>query len=258
MNPTGYLGAIPDSRPRIFAHRGLVYEGGRKVVDENTIESFELALSAGADYLETDLQLTKDGIAVLFHDSDLFRLVGSKKSIPSLTHSELEQIKLPFGGAIPTLQEALEKFPTAKFNLDFKSPSTESPGMAVISAAGAHERVLVSSFSEASRVRALANSPVPITSSAGSSKVLISYALARLNLTNQLTASLADVQALQIPTRMYGIDFTHPRFVEAVLNQNKEIHYWTINDPNEMASLFALGAHGIVTDRSDIAIKVFS
>jgi glycerophosphoryl diester phosphodiesterase len=46
--------------------------------------------------------------------------------------------------------------------------------------------------------------------------------------------------------------------VEAVLNENKEIHYWTINDPSEMVSLFALGAHGIVTDRSDIATKVFS
>ena len=258
MNPTGYLGEIPDSRPRIFAHRGLVYEGDRQVVDENTIDSFELALVAGADYLETDLQLTKDGFAVLFHDSDLSRLVGSKKTIASLTHSELKKIKLPFGGSIPTLQEALEKFPTAKFNLDFKTPSTESPGMAVISAAGAHERVLVSSFSESSRVRALAHSPVQITSSAGSSKVLTSYTLARLNLTNQLAASLADVQALQIPTRMYGIDFTHPRFLEAVLNQSKEIHYWTINDPSEMVSLFALGAHGIVTDRSDIAMKVFS
>ena len=258
MNSTGYLGEIPDSRPRIFAHRGLVYEGDRQVVDENTIDSFELALVAGADYLETDLQLTKDGVAVLFHDSDLSRLVGSKKSIASLTHSELKKIKLPFGVSIPTLQEALEKFPTAKFNLDFKTPSTESPGMAVISAAGAHERVLVSSFSESSRVRALAHSPVQITSSAGSSKVLTSYTLARLNLTNQLAASLADVQALQIPTRMYGIDFTHPRFLEAVLNQSKEIHYWTINDPSEMVSLFALGAHGIVTDRSDIAMKVFS
>jgi glycerophosphoryl diester phosphodiesterase len=258
MNPTGYLGAIPDSRPRIFAHRGLVFRGDRQVVDENTIESFELALAAGADYVETDLQLTKDGIAVLFHDADLSRLVGSKRSVSSLTHSELKQIKLPFGGTIPTLQEALEKFPTAKFNLDFKSPSTESPGMAVISAAGAHERVLVSSFSESSRVRALAHSPVPITSSAGSSKVLTSYALARLNMTNQLAASLSGVQALQIPVKMYGIDFTHPRFVEALLNQKKEIHYWTINDPNEMVGLFALGAHGIVTDRSDVATKVFS
>ena len=258
MNPTGYLGEFPDSRPRIFAHRGLVYEGDRQVVDENTIDSFELALAAGADYLETDLQLTEDGVAVLFHDSDLSRLVGAKQSVSSLTLSELKQIRLPFGGTIPTLQEALEKFPTAKFNLDFKTRSTESPGMAVIKANGAYERVLVSSFSEASRVRALSHSPVPITSSAGSSKVLASYMLARLNMTKQLAHSLADVQALQIPTRMYGIDFTHPRFVEAVLNQDKEIHYWTINDPAEMISLFALGAHGIVTDRCDIATKVFS
>ena len=258
MNPTGYLGAISDSRPRIFAHRGLVFQGDRQVVDENTIDSFELALAAGADYLETDLQLTEDGVAVLFHDSDLSRLVGAKQSVSSLTLSELKQIRLPFGGTIPTLQEALEKFPTAKFNLDFKTRSTESPGMAVIKANGAYERVLVSSFSEASRVRALSHSPVPITSSAGSSKVLASYMLARLNMTKQLAHSLADVQALQIPTRMYGIDFTHPRFVEAVLNQDKEIHYWTINDPAEMISLFALGAHGFVTDRCDIATKVFS
>jgi glycerophosphoryl diester phosphodiesterase len=258
MNPTGYLGAISDSRPRIFAHRGLVFQGDRQVVDENTIDSFELALAAGADYLETDLQLTEDGVAVLFHDSDLSRLVGAKQSVSSLTLSELKQIRLPFGGTIPTLQEALEKFPTAKFNLDFKTRSTESPGMAVIKANGAYERVLVSSFSEASRVRALSHSPVLITSSAGSSKVLASYTLARLNMTKPLADSLADVQALQIPTRMYGIDFTHPRFVEAVLNQDKEIHYWTINDPAEMISLFALGAHGIVTDRCDIATKLFS
>jgi glycerophosphoryl diester phosphodiesterase len=258
MNPTGYLGARPHSRPRIFAHRGLVFQGDRQVVDENTIDSFELALAAGADYLETDLQLTKDGVAVLFHDSDLSRLVGSKKLISSLTLSELKQIRLSFGGTIPTLQEALERFATAKFNLDFKTRGTESPGMAVIKANGAFDRVLVSSFSESSRLRALAHSPVRITSSAGSSRVLTSYTLARMNLTKPLANSLADVQALQIPTRMYGIDFTHPRFVEAVLNQDKEIHYWTINDPAEMVNLFALGAHGIVTDRSDIASKVFS
>jgi glycerophosphoryl diester phosphodiesterase len=258
MNPTGYLGAIPASRPRIFAHRGLTFQADIQVVDENTMGSFELALAAGADYLETDLQLTKDGVVVLFHDSDLSRLLGSRQLISTLTLDELKQLRLPFGGEIPTLQETLEKFPTAKFNLDFKTPSTVSPGMAVISAAGAFERVLVSSFSEASRVRALAHSPVPLASSAGSSKVLSSYTLARLGLTRRLASSLRSVHALQIPTKMYGIDFTHPRFVEAVLNQDKEIHYWTVNDPAEMVSLFTLGAHGIVTDRTDIASKVYS
>jgi glycerophosphoryl diester phosphodiesterase len=258
MNTTGYLGALPESRPRIFAHRGLVYQGSKKVADENTIDSFELALAAGADYLETDLQLTKDGVPVLFHDSDLYRLVGSKKLIAELTAAELKQIKLPFGGTIPTLQEALERFPTTKFNLDFKTRSTEIPGMSVVVSMGAFDRVLVSSFSDSSRVRALAHSPVELASSAGSSRVLASYTFARLKLTSALASSLESIHALQIPTRKFGIDFTHPRFVEAVLNQEKEIHYWTVNDPKEMVGLFALGAHGIVTDRTDIAINVFS
>ena len=258
MNTTGYLGALPDSRPRIFAHRGLVFQGESQVVDENTLDSFELALAAGADYLETDLQITKDGIPVLFHDYDLTRLVGSKTPISSLTLEQLQKIKLPFGGRIPSLKEALEKFPTAKFNLDFKTKGTESPGMSVVNSLGATERVLVSSFSDSIRQRALSHSPVKIASSAGSSKVLSSYSLSRLNISRALNKSLKDIDALQIPTKKFGIDFTHPRFVEALLNQQKEIHYWTINDPTEMTSLFLLGAHGIVTDRTDIATKVFS
>jgi glycerophosphoryl diester phosphodiesterase len=258
MNTTGYFGALPYSRPRIFAHRGLVFQGSKQVVDENTLDAFELALEAGADYLETDLQLTRDGVPVLFHDSDLTRLVGSKTSISALSLDEIKKIRLPFGGTIPTLSEALEKFPLAKFNLDFKNPTTESPGISVIASLEAFDRVLVSSFSEASRLRALSHSPRKIASSAGSSKVLAGYALARLNQHNALARTIAEVDAFQIPTKMYGIDFTHPSFVEAILNQNKEIHYWTVNDPAEMQSLFALGAHGMVTDRSDIARKVFS
>jgi glycerophosphoryl diester phosphodiesterase len=258
MNTTSYLGALPDSRPRIFAHRGLVFKGATQVVDENTLDSFALALEAGADYLETDLQLTKDKVPVLFHDSDLARLLGSKTLIASLTLAELKNVRLPFGGVIPTLQEALEMYSEAKFNLDFKSPRTEAPGMAVVIALGALDRVLVSSFSESSRKRALSHSPVKIASSAGSSMVLASYALAKLKLSKALADTLKNVNALQLPTKMYGIDFTHPRFVEQILNQNKEIHYWTVNDPTEMRNLFALGAHGIVTDRTDIARHVFN
>ena len=258
MNTTGYLGALPDSRPRIFAHRGLVFDGPNRVSDENTIQSFERALAAGADYLETDIQITKDGEAVLFHDNDLRRLAGSKAAISSLSLNDLKQIKLAFGGTIPTLREALEKFPEAKFNLDFKTAATASPGMAVVMELGAFDRVLVSSFSESSRLRALSHCPYQMASSAGSSRVLASYAFARLKLTQSLANSVLRIQAFQIPTQKYGIDFTHPRFIEAVLNQDKEIHYWTINDAKQMVDLFNLGAHGIVTDRADLAIKVFS
>lgn len=258
MKTTGYLGAHPESRPRIFAHRGLTFQGDLQVADENTLTAFELALAAGADYLESDIQVTKDLVPVLFHDSDLKRLLGRKTRIWDLTLEEVSQIRLPRLGLIPTLAEALEAFPSAKFNLDIKNPRAEAVGVETILKMHAADRVLVSSFSERSRKRALATSPTPLASSAGSSKVLATYLGARANSAKFVLKQLAEIDALQIPTRRYGIDFTHPKFLELVFASGVEIHYWTINDPRQMRELFRLGAHGIVTDRADLAIKTFN
>jgi glycerophosphoryl diester phosphodiesterase len=258
MKTTGYLGIHPETRPRIFAHRGLTFQGNSQVADENSLKAFELALQAGADFLESDIQVTKDFVPVLFHDADLKRLLGKKSLISELTLAEVKSIRLPFAAEIPTLAEALERFPEAKFNLDIKTPKAEAVGIRTILEHAAENRVLVSSFSERSRKRALAISPAPLATSAGSSKVLSSYLAARTNSTKSLIRELDGIDALQIPTKLYGIDFTHPRFIEPVLASGVEIHYWTINDPRQMIDLFQLGAHGIVTDRADLAIKTFS
>jgi glycerophosphoryl diester phosphodiesterase len=258
MKTTGYLGPHPESRPRIFAHRGLTFAGDNQVADENTLSAFELALKAGADYLESDIQVTRDQVPVLFHDSGLDRLLGKKTLISDLTLSELKTLRLPLAGQIPTLAEALKTFPQAKFNLDIKTPRGEQVGISTILELGAAERVLVSSFSESSRQRALANSPTPLASSAGSAKILAVYLAARTKQTNPLLKQLERIDALQIPTRRFGIDFTHPEFLEPVLASGVEIHYWTINEPRQMLELFQLGAHGIVTDRADLAVKTFS
>ena len=258
MKTTAYLDTHPGTRPRIFAHRGLTYLDQRQVADENTLQSFELALTAGADYLESDIQVTKDQIPVLFHDTDMKRLVGKKTRIADLTLYELQQIRLPRSGQIPTLEQALTKFPSAKFNLDLKTSQAEQVGIESVLALGAQDRVLISSFSEVSRKRALATTSTPLASSAGSSKVLASYLYARAGLETSLSRELQNIDALQIPMKRYGIDFTHPKFLEKILSTGVEIHYWTINDPKTMLELFSLGAHGIVTDRADIAIRTFS
>jgi glycerophosphoryl diester phosphodiesterase len=258
MKTTGYLGNHPESRPRIFAHRGLTFFGNTEVADENTLKAFELALAAGADYLESDIQVTSDQVPVLFHDRDLKRLLGRKAKISELSWAEVQSIRLPLQGQIPTLKRALELFPQAKFNLDIKTPQAETVGIETISELGASDRVLVSSFSERSRKRALANSATSLATSAGSSKVLASYLLARAKSIRNLQNQLIGIDALQIPTERYGIDFTHPKFLEQILPLGVEIHYWTINDPIQMRELFGLGAHGIVTDRTDLAIKAFS
>lgn len=258
MKTTGYLDTHPGTRPRIFAHRGLTFQGNKTIADENTLEAFELALAAGADYLESDIQVTKDHVPVLFHDGDLTRLVGKKTKVSNLTLSQITQIELPHSGKIPTLEEALIAFPEAKFNLDLKTPLAESVGVQTILKLNAQNRVLVSSFSDASRKRALATSPTPLATSAGSTKVLLSYLLARAGLEKSLAKQLVGIDALQIPIKLYGIDFTHPKFLEQILPLGVEIHYWTINEPKTMVELYSLGAHGIVTDRADLAAKTFS
>lgn len=258
MKTTRYLDTHPGTRPRILAHRGLTFEAGKQTTDENTLKAFELALLAGTDYLESDIQVTKDQVPVLFHDADLKRLDGRRTLVSSLTLNELKQLRLPQGGQIPTLSEALIAFPDAKFNLDIKTPPAEQIGIESILKLNAQTRVLISSFSEASRKRALARTDTPLASSAGSSKVLLIYLSARAGLNKTFQRQISGVDALQIPTKRYGIDFTHPKFLEQVLPTGVEVHYWTINDSAEMLQLFALGAHGLVTDRADLAVKTFS
>jgi glycerophosphoryl diester phosphodiesterase len=88
--------------------------------------------------------------------------------------------------------------------------------------------------------------------------VLASYIYARAGLETSLLRELQQIDALQLPLKRYGIDFTHPKFLERILPSGVEIHYWTINDPKTMLELYSLGAHGIVTDRADVAIATFN
>lgn len=257
MKTSGYLSQLPSDRPRIFAHRGFTLRGSNQIADENTLEAFDLALTEGADYIESDVQVTKDSIAVLFHDPTLKRLTGKPTKIRDLTLGQLQENRLPFGGKIPTLEQALSRFPGAKFNLDIKSSLAEAAAPKVINDLASWDRVLISSFSEKSRARTLGHLARNVASSPGSSKVLEIYLSARYGL-KSISNKLSDLVALQLPTNRYGIDFTHPRFLEKVLAEGIELHFWTINDSVEMQELYELGAHGIVTDRTDLAVKLFS
>lgn len=86
-----------------FAHRGLHNEE----VCENTLKAFERACWAGAG-IELDVQLTRDGEAVVFHDADLERLMGDTRKVSDLTFAQLREFTLPDGSQIPTFAEVLK------------------------------------------------------------------------------------------------------------------------------------------------------
>jgi glycerophosphoryl diester phosphodiesterase len=212
-------------------------------------------LELGATHLETDIQVTKDGVPVLFHDDDLLRVAGIPRKVNELTLVELLDLTLTDGGKIPTLREALIELPGARFNLDLKVWPAVEPSIKLIRELGAENRVLVSSFSDRRRAKALRLFDGPVVSSAGSVRVLGLWLATKLRLGWLMRALARPVQALQIPTGKGPIRFDSPTFMGGMKAAGLELHYWTINDAEEMLRLVALGADGIVTDRTDIAVK---
>ena len=237
--------------PRIFAHRGFASEG----VSENTIPAFEAALKLGATHLESDIQVTKDGVPVLFHDVDLLRVAGIPRKVSELNSGEIAEIRLVQGGEIPTLRAALTAFPKARFNLDLKVSEAVGTAVSVIRDIGAQDRVLLTSFSDRRRAAAVKLLNLPVVSSAGSIRVLGLWLAAKLHIGYLVRWLAKPVQALQIPTGIGPIRFDSPGFIRQIVAAGLEIHFWTINDAEEMLRLISLGAQGIVTDRTDLAVK---
>lgn len=233
----------------LLAHRGLSQH--REDLDENTLDAFSEALAFGATHLESDIHATKDGVAVLVHDADLLRVAGVHKKVSELELAELRRLRLRSGGQIPTLEEALRNFPEARFNLDLKTAEAIDPTAIVLLKEKAHDRVLLSSFDHATRMQILQKTGHKTATSADARAFL------RLFFINLLSPPLAqrvtkDFQALQIPVRRSVLRFDSPRFANSVRKMGLQLHYWTVNDPQEMLRLASF-ATGIVTDRVDLA-----
>lgn len=236
----------------VFAHRGLCLAGSQ----ENSLSAFEAAISAGATHIETDVQATSDGVAVLFHDDDLERIAGVKRDISQLSVADLRALNTTTA-LIPTLEEALIALPDARFNLDIKRANAVAPTVAALIRQGAADRVLVSSFSEVRRkaaIGALATAGFRVATSAGMTKILALYLCVRLGWLGAFKALSRDIDALQIPFDQKGLALTHPRLLRYAAKCGIRVHYWVVNDAAKMHELVALGAAGIVTDRADVAV----
>jgi glycerophosphoryl diester phosphodiesterase len=249
------------STPRVLAHRGLVTadEAATGIV-ENSFAAVAAAHSAGAEYVESDCHLTADGVVVLFHDDDLSRVTGDPRAVSSVSARELEHLMADRGGLI-TLLQALEAFPTVRFNLDVKA---EDAAAAVGTAVAAHgERVLLTSFSDARRRAALAAAQAagdgirPATS-AGTGTIARVLAAVATRSPHLIARAFGAVDALQVPERQGRLRVVSPRLIAAAHRHGVEVHVWTVNDPDEMRRLVAMGVDGIVTDRADIALATLA
>jgi len=119
----------------VIAHRGY-----HAAVPENSLAAFEAAVSVGANGIETDVRVSRDGLPVLVHDRVV---VNAGETVAELTRAEIEKI---VGHEIPTLDEALERVPGILWNIEIKNPTGLPAVIKVIEMHQARHRIVVTSF----------------------------------------------------------------------------------------------------------------
>ena len=132
-----------------YAHRGA-----SEYAPENTLSSFYMGLMQGANGIETDVQRTKDGHLVLFHDDTVDRVTDGKGNLSDFTLEELKKLKVygnntnGFYDRVITLREFLEKFSCydITFAIELKGPGVEKDSLHLIKEFGIMDKTVFTSF----------------------------------------------------------------------------------------------------------------
>jgi len=273
----------PILKPKIFAHRGSAI-----LAPENTREAFDLAIKHRADVLETDLRTSRDKIPVLYHDAKLDRTTNGEGFVSNYSLAELKQLDAAFhfkdlsgetkrgqGIEILTLAELLDEYRNIPINIEIKHPVTDFAATVadVIRKADRINDVTVASFHD-EVLKAFRKEAPEIRTSATGDELMDLYASRNragrwLNWLHERVFDPSDLannnsrdyQTLQIPVNFklgpFNLDLSSKDFIKHIKAKDLSITYWTINSADQMARLANLGADGLVTDRVDIAEKIF-
>lgn len=241
--------------PILYAHRGASLER-----PENTIDAFRLAIELGADAIETDAHMTRDGRIVLSHDASGMRMAGISTAIRDATLEEIRTWNVGRArgtqARMPTLDEALAALPGTFFNVDAKQvvPDMIPALLRCVRGASAEHRVRIASFSGRNlrRARALGYAgPTGLSPSEVAAVLLLPLRVAR-------TFGFADrADAAQVPPRERGITIASQRAIDRLHTLGFRVDFWTIDDPAEARRLLALGADGIITNDVRALAPVF-
>jgi glycerophosphoryl diester phosphodiesterase len=221
--------------PIPFAHRG-----GASDAPENTMAAFEYAIDLGFHYIETDVQVTADGVLMAFHDSNLKRTCGVDRKIGGMTFKEVSAARVHGVAPIPKLEDLLGEWPDVRVNIDCKSYDAIPALTAAIRRTNAIDRVLVGAFDDF-RVR-------KITAALGPN-LCTALGPAGVGLLRFGVPFKTNSRAAQVPVKEGPLTVTNARFVQRAHKRGLMVHVWTVDDPSEISRLLDIGVDGIMTDR---------
>lgn len=252
-------GYFAGRRPRIMAHRG---SSGN--CPENTMVSFEQAVKDGADILEMDVQLSRDGKPVVIHDPTLNRTTDGAGWVRYFNYADLRKLDagyrfspdqgktFPFRGkglSLPLFEEVLSAFPHMPINVEIKDPD---PRLAARMAGLLHMygrvddgTVLVAAENGVIMRNFRKYAPTAVTGHCRGEayKFLASTWLGIARLFSEPCG-----WALQLPATRLGVVVPTKSVVERAHKLGVEVHVWTVNDESQIRTLIENGVDGVFTD----------
>ncbi len=230
----------------------LAHRGARMQAPENTLPAFRLAAELGADGIELDAQLSKDGVAVIMHDFTLDETTNGHGRVSDFTLSELKALdagshfSAEFAGTpIPTLEEVFAALgPVLLINVELKTDSLGDKGLEaevirLIENFNLQDRTMLSSFNPFALRRAYRINP----------KIKRGYLWA---------SDLPWLVRSKIFRPLTHADMYHPQWdvltaemVKREHARHKLVNIWTCNEENDMRRMIDFGVDTIMTDYPD-------
>lgn len=245
------MNAFLQTRPHPL---NLAHRGASAYAPENTLAAFRLAAEQGADGIELDAKLSRDGVIVAMHDVSVNRTTDGAGRVSDLTLAELKRLDaaskfgLRFAGErVPTLDEVVDAVgDRLLINVELANYESRGDGLELkvvefIVKRGLIDRVMVSSFN-----------PLGLRKVKHAAPHIVCGLLTRPGLKFTL-------RRLFLAPLIPGLDARHPQhgmidaaFVRRVHARGQKVNTWTVDEEADMRRMIELGVDSIMTNRPDV------
>ena len=235
----------------------IAHRGGAALAPENTLWAFEQAVTRwGADVIELDVQATADGVLVVFHDETLERCTNGAGRVDAQTWAAISALDAGWpmfagrGARVPRLQDVLDALPHVRMNIELKAgdAAVVEQFVRTLRAHDALERVCIGSEADAVADRLFAACPEACHFFPAEALSAWVFGVK----TGAATPPDPRFSVVDMPNVWQGVSLVDAALLHAAQAAGLWVNVWTVDEPEEMARLIALGVGGIMTDRPDL------
>lgn len=217
----------------------IAHRGDPTAATENTEAAIAAAITAGADMIEIDVRMTRDGAPVLLHDADLTRLWGVDRPLTDLDLSQVDQLRGPSGESLPGLERiaALIHQHHRQAMVDLPDGDAGPPAFDLLQRMGVLDHML------------FAGETGPLRRHAPTARIALSWE--HLELPDPALLAERRPEYFNPYYRLLTAEIA-----DQMHQQGFKVSVWTVDHPGDMAAVIAQGADAIISNRITDLMRV--